>query len=279
MDFVTKAGPLHEINLDLHEGTLSGFPAIFGNWDLDGEMVQKGAFTKSIAERMRRIPMGLDHEHPLGITTLLQEVGRSDLPKAIQKAYPDADGGLYAEGQIVQMGYAYDWMEAEVSRQRRGRPSGMSFTGKAPQVKKAKGPGGRDGLVYVEINVKEWGPSEVLTPRNKAAGVLAVKAGMAPDELAALADEIDLPDLLQVAGQMAAYKAGKALNPANSRALQAAITELQQILAAATGTDAGAPKGDEPPTATAKAAPALIRISEAELSLTRLRTQLLGVTA
>ena len=39
------------------DGIIEGFPAIFGNRDDDGEVVEKGAFAKSIAERATRIPV------------------------------------------------------------------------------------------------------------------------------------------------------------------------------------------------------------------------------
>lgn len=275
-DHITKAVPLYALNLDLHQGTVAGFPAVFGNWDLDGEMVAKGAFAKSISERSERIPMGLDHEHPLGITTLLQEVARAELPAALQKAYPDATGGLYAEGRVVQMGYALDWLEAEKSRIGRGKPSGMSFTGRIIQTQKAARPGKPDGRILSELALTEWGPTPALIHRNQAAGVVAVKAAT-PDELAELARDIDLPDILAVAGQMAAIKAGRVLSGKNLAALRTAIAELQAVLAAADSTE-DAPALE--PTQTTKAAnPARARIAEAQLSLTILRNQLSGVRA
>lgn len=274
MDLVTKAMPLHLLDLDAHEGTVKAFPAVFGNWDLDGEMVPAGAFAKTINERMRRIPMGMNHETALGITTLLQEVGRSDLPQRIQKAHPDATGGLYAEGQVVQMGPGLEWLEAEKRRQAAGRPSGSSFVARI--IKATQEARGR---VLAELALTEWGPTPALVHRNPAAGVFAVKAAT-PEELAELAQEIDLPEMLEVAGRMAAIKAGKVLSASNLQALDAAISELQRIRAAAIGTDDGGDTGAMPDAPTQKAtAPALLRIADAHLSLSRLRAQLSGVTA
>ena len=267
---VTKAVPLHAIDLDLHEGTVAGFPAVFGNWDLDGELVEKGAFTKTISERALRVPMGLDHEKPLGVTTRLEEVSRSDLPAALQKAFPDATGGLYAEGRVVQMGHGLDWLEAEKGRIRRGKPSGMSFTARIIQAEATQ-----KGRVFRELALTEWGPTPALVHRNPAAGVLAVKAAT-PEELAEVAEQLDLPAILDLAGRMAAVKAGRVLSAANLRALDSAIAELRRIRqAATTGTEDGEDMGeaDGPAAPATKAAAAPDRTLEARLSLLRLHLQ------
>lgn len=275
-DSLYKAVPLHALDLDLHEGTVSGFPAVFGNWDLDGEQVAKGAFSKTIAERARRVPMGLDHERPLGITTRLEEVGRDDLPAALRKAFPDATGGLYAEGQVVQMGHGLDWLEAEKARIKRGKPSGMSFTARIIQTQKAQRPGGQDGRVFTELALTEWGPTPALVHRNPAAGVLAVKAA-SPDELAEIAAELDLPEILDLAGRMAAIKAGRVLSASNLKALDAAIAELRRIRQAANGTEAEDDSADDADMPTAKAAAAPDRAVELGARLSILRLQMLGV--
>lgn len=278
-DHITKAVPLHALDLNAHEGTVRAFPVIFGNWDLDDEMVSERAFTKFLSELKHpsRIPMGLDHAHALGITTLIEAVGRSDLPAVVRKAYPDAKGGVVTEGQVVQMGRGLDWLEGEKRRQAAGRQSGASFVARILQTQKASRPGNPDGRILLELAMTEWGPTPALIHRNQAAGVVAVKAAT-PDELAELAREIDLPDILAVAGQMAAIKAGRVLSGENCAALRTTIAELQAVLAAADSTEEGAVGST--PAATSKAAnPARARIAEAQLSLTILRNQLSGVRA
>ena len=127
---VTKAVPLYAIELDEHEGIVKGFPAVLGNWDLDREMVPPGAFAATIAGAGKRAPMGRDHKHPLGVTTLLQEVSRGDLPARMKAEYPDAAGALYAEGVVSMFPDNLEWLQEEKRRIARGTPSGMSFVGR-----------------------------------------------------------------------------------------------------------------------------------------------------
>jgi len=275
---ITKAVPLYAIDLDANEGVVKGFPAVMGNWDDDGEMVPMGAFAKTISERADRVPMGLDHEYPLGTTIKLEEVTRDALPARMKAEYPDATGALYAEGRVSMMPDNLEWLEAERRRIEHGKPSGMSFVARVLSTRKGKAPGGREGLVLAELALNEWGPTTGLVHRNRAAGVLAVKAGES-DTWAD--DETPIAQLLHLAGQMAefeaAVKGGRVLSARNLTALDAAIRELQRIRAAAMGTEDAGDMGEEPPPEPVqKARPALL-IAEAQLRISGLRAELLGV--
>lgn len=64
---------------DLKQGVVSGYFAMFGNKDLDGDIIEKGAFTKTIQERgpygKGLIKMLLDHDRTKAVAkiTLLEE--------------------------------------------------------------------------------------------------------------------------------------------------------------------------------------------------------------
>jgi len=287
---VTKAVPLYAIDLDEHDGIVKGFPAVFGVWDLDGEMVPRGAFTATINGAGRKAPMGRDHAHPLGVTTRLEEVGRDDLPARMKAEYPDATGALYAEGVVSMFPENVAWLADEKRRMARGEASGMSFVGRVLRTSKAWRPDGAEGLVLSEIALQEWGPTPTLVHRNRAAGTLAVKAEATAT--AAAGDEpLDIAGLLELAARKAdlveilrTEKAGRALSGANARRALAAARELLALLQAAGITlDEDEGEADGPPSAVkASAAPALpadarLAAAEARLRLSTTRLNLLGV--
>lgn len=285
---VTKAVPLYAIELDEHEGIVKGFPAVLGNWDLDREMIPPGAFAATIAGAGKRAPMGRDHKHPLGVTTLLQEVTRGDLPARMKAEYPDAAGALYAEGVVSMFPDNLEWLQEEKRRIAKGNPSGMSFVGKVLRVAKARHPDGDEGTVLGEIALKEWGPTPSLVHRNRAAGVMAVKA---TDDDTRLDDDIpfDLAGLLELSARKAelvellrAEKAGRALSGANAKRALAAARELLALLQAAGITLDDEDEGSEPAASKASADSALpvdavLYAAEARLRLHGQRLKLLGV--
>lgn len=231
---VTKSMPWAPTAFSL-DGVIEGFPAIFGNRDSDGEVVEKGAFSKSIQERVTRIPVALDHQRGFAVTTYLEEVGRDDLPQAIKSDYPDATGGLFGRGQIVLMGEGLAWARSEKERVSKGRPSGMSFV--ADIIR-------RDGERLTELALSEWGPQARNRAVNRGARVTSVKGaveGLDLDTLLAGAD-IDDRDELEL---MTAIKAGRVLSRTNKDALRLAIKELQRVLEAA-GPGDDDDEGDKP---------------------------------
>ncbi len=146
-----------------------------GNVDDVGDRIVAGAFAKTIndnAGRLGRIPMGTDHEKPLGITLSMEEVGRGDLPRKVLAAAPDATGGLYCKGQVVMMGDNLERLD-EIRGSR--TPPGMSITYRPIIERKAK-VDGREVRDLVEIQVFEWGPALRRRAVNTAAQVTSVKA-------------------------------------------------------------------------------------------------------
>lgn len=175
----TKAVEFIEIGASEAEGIIEGLAAVTGNVDSVGDRILSGAFTKTIndnAGRLARIPMGADHEEPLGVTLSMEEVGRSDLPRAILEAAPDATGGLYCKGQVVMMGDNLARLEAiRASR----TPTRMSITYR-PIIERKSRVGGREVRDLAEVQVFEWGPALARRAVNTAAQVVSVKSAYSP---------------------------------------------------------------------------------------------------
>jgi HK97 family phage prohead protease len=78
-----------EINLDLKmedgEGTIVGYGAVFGNVDRGGDRIIKGAFTRSLDERMPKMVWQHDMGDPIGRWTEVRE----------------DDKGLYVKGKLT----------------------------------------------------------------------------------------------------------------------------------------------------------------------------------
>jgi len=72
---------------DLKQGIVSGYFAIFGNKDLDGDIIEQGAFTKTIQER-----------GPLGkkLIKFLIDHDKTKVPGVITELYEDQKGLKYS---------------------------------------------------------------------------------------------------------------------------------------------------------------------------------------
>lgn len=261
----TKALPFQGWGIDEHEGIVEGVFAVTGVIDDDGERLLPGAFTRTIAQRKARIPMGMDHRVGFGVTLDMAEISREDLPAEIRAASREAAGGVWAKGQVMMTDDNAQRLGALRSRLATG-DVGMSFTFWDVAKRKA-------GHVteLAEVAVTEWGPimAPTMAPRNRLARVTRAKASD-------MGDELDLWDLVETL--TAHQKAGKVLSAKNLAALDAAIGELQRIKRAAMGTGEDDDEQASGPPASAKALTlAPPDALAAELSMARLRARLLEV--
>ena len=176
----TKALPFGLLEYD-GDGTIEGFAAVMGNVDSDNERIVNGAFAKSIAERKHKIVLGLDHSIGLGVTTELEEVGRNDLPASILKAAPDATGGLWAKGQVMETAENITHLQRIRDAADRGDGPLMSVTIKALQTRDARTKHGKAVTDLIECKLIEWGPQLRLKAINQAARVTRVKASDGSD--------------------------------------------------------------------------------------------------
>ncbi|MFX1301650.1 MAG: HK97 family phage prohead protease [Promethearchaeota archaeon] len=95
---------LEEKGLDPEARTFKGYAAITGLMDDGGDIIDRGAFKKTLAERGKRVKVFYIHDfkEPIGKPLALEEVPRSRLPKAMQDKWPQATGGLYVHAYISE---------------------------------------------------------------------------------------------------------------------------------------------------------------------------------
>ncbi|WP_291810829.1 HK97 family phage prohead protease [Limnobacter sp.] len=154
MEFKKAAFELKELTFD---GSFSGYGSVFGNVDQGGDVVQRGAFTKSLNEYRAKGEMPAllwqhDHDQPIGIWT---------------KAVED-DRGLYLEGRLLkddvrQAAEAYALLKARAIK-------GLSI---GYVTKESSYNVDSDTRTLIEVDL--WEVSLVTFAMNQAAGVTSVK--------------------------------------------------------------------------------------------------------
>ena len=91
--------------IDDEKGIVEHFFAVMGNIDDGGDVLERGAFKKTISEQSGRIRV-LDHHNTFSVLDVLgkpleiREVGRDDLPAGMLEAFPDATGAVFARTQF-----------------------------------------------------------------------------------------------------------------------------------------------------------------------------------
>ena len=70
-----KAFPLQIKEIDEETGTFTGYAAVFGNRDSYGDIIEPGAFAKTIADKGGAFPVLWQHDpwEPIGASTVMQE--------------------------------------------------------------------------------------------------------------------------------------------------------------------------------------------------------------
>ena len=233
------------------DGTFEGYAAVFGNIDALGDVIDQGAFTKTLAEHPR-VPILWQHDtyEPIG-------VGSENTP----------DGyGLHAKGLIVPT-----LRGADALRLMRARAiGGLSIGYKTIQSQSGKS---ADGYKRKLMEVRLYEYSLVTFPANDLAQVTQVKAllermnsGNASLEmlLSALktsgAIEVTEVDELWSALDLD-LKAGRTLSTASRAAVAKAIESLQALLDEADGPTGEAAKSAVEPDDVHSAVAALRNIT------------------
>jgi len=94
-------------DVDVKAGIVTGYFSCFGNIDSDGDIIQKGAFAKSIMERgpnssKPRIKHLMDHAWPVGTLQVLQEDEYGLYYESKAGSYPDGRNFLlYVEDKVI----------------------------------------------------------------------------------------------------------------------------------------------------------------------------------
>lgn len=206
---------LHEIksfNLDLKsltdEGEFEGIASVYGNRDMDGEIMERGAFTKTAKERPT-IPILYQHrrDEPIGVGHI------EDLPE-----------GLAVKGRLV--------LDVQRAREARalaqaGAIRDLSVGYVIPAGKKSFD-AAREAWRIFEVKLYEI--SLVTLGANPLAKLHGVKSGTLNKFNEALTE----------------IKAGKRISAATKSQIETAIKELQALLSEADADDEAADKGIEP---------------------------------
>lgn len=97
MDFLNFKNNGTIKDIDVRKRLVSGYFSAFGNIDHDNDIIEKGAFAKSINERFEKIMYLQQHDwsKPLGRPTVLKE----------------DDFGLYFEAEIINTSYGEDQLK------------------------------------------------------------------------------------------------------------------------------------------------------------------------
>jgi len=90
--------------IDSEERTFKGFAAVMGNFD-GRDIIEKGAFKKTIKEMGERVKVYWIHDwqNPIGTVLELKEVSAKKLPQKILDRAPDATGGLLVKGYVSRI--------------------------------------------------------------------------------------------------------------------------------------------------------------------------------
>ncbi|MDZ4768369.1 MAG: HK97 family phage prohead protease [Chloroflexota bacterium] len=184
--FVTKQMPAFVMNLDEAAGIVEAIVNVFGILDDGDDIIQAGAFTKTIAERGLRVQVLDQHRtdsvlRVLGKVLIVREVGRDELPAQVLERYPDATGGLWTRTR-----YLLETPEGRGAFQRiaLGAVSEYSIGIDAVKTKyqKAVRADGTEANARVITEVRLWEYSPVIWGMNPATATVNVKSGDgAPD--------------------------------------------------------------------------------------------------
>jgi len=105
---------------------VTGFPSIFGNVDDGGDVVQPGAFRKTLSEQAGRLRWLWQHhyeEPPIAKVLEAREVGREELPADVLARFPEATGGLLVKREYLETPRADEVLAGIVA----GATNEMSF--------------------------------------------------------------------------------------------------------------------------------------------------------
>lgn len=192
-------------------GKVEGYVSIYGNKDLNGDIVEPGAFTKTVMESGGEVVLLLHHDRtrPVGLAKL-----------------EEREKGLFLSGQI-----ATDLPDGELAHKQaaKGLLRGLSIGYRT--VKEMWDDMAKAFRLY---EVKLFEASLVTIPANPLTLIESVKAEQ--DLIARAAEDI---------------KAGRTLSAATRERLEAAIEEIQALLTQADASDEAANGGksataDEP---------------------------------
>ena len=101
-----KSIPAFQLKIDADQGIVTHIIAVMGNIDQGGDVIQPGAFVKSIVERGRKIKAIDQHNYDsvlrvVGVPRSMREIGHDELPADLLMKFPEATGALLVETQFL----------------------------------------------------------------------------------------------------------------------------------------------------------------------------------
>ncbi len=212
MTICRKTYPVSLRTLDQETGRVEALVSVFGNVDLGGDRVVKGAFAKSI-ERWKStgFPVPVVFSHDWG--DLWSHIGAVDSLEETEK-------GLKA---VYTLDVDDNPAAAQVYRlMKRGTLKEHSFAYSIGKEKTAK-----DGANELhELDIIEVGPT--LKGMNPDTEVLAVKSAL--EETAALHRKDAVEEAAETVAEDILVKAGRTLSKANEAKLRNAMDAIAQVL-------------------------------------------------
>lgn len=219
-----------EFKLDAEKGVFEGYAAHFSNSDSYGDIIQPGAFRKTLQERQHKLRVLWNHD-AWGLPIAKHQTGTED------------GQGLYVKAAFVDTTLAQDVRKLL----QEGAVDSMSigFT----TIKSEDDDAGH--RLLTELRLFEYSP--VTFPANELAVITAVKSGNAEQFISQLEDFIAV-----------GLRKGRPLSAPNLLRLKNATQDLQALLSdgteppSGTQADQGAATADaEPPTHSDDLLPAL----------------------
>lgn len=241
----TKPADLETKNLTVEikaegEGLITAYAAAFGNTDSYGDVIQKGAFTKTIQERKDKVKVLYNHDYysnlPVGKPVSMVEDGYGLLTqtKMSQTQMGQDIYTLAQEGALDSMSIGYSAIKAEYPDDQQARASGV-------------------WRIITEAKLYEY--SFVPFPANESAIITGIKSGADLDR--------EIKRWRNILEVNLSTKAGRVLSASNAKKILSALSELQDLVSAAgldteeeaatgtsdsaDGTTAEAKNGTEPP--------------------------------
>ncbi len=226
-----KTFPFGVKEVDLETGVFEGYASMFGVVDDYDDVVEPGAFAKTIQEMGSRIKVCWMHQwdNPIGVPLLLEEHGRDRLPLALAERSPEATGGLFIKARISATSTGSDALVL----MRDGVVDELSIgydTVKTDYSERE----GKSRLRHLR-ELRLWEFSPVTWGANYAAVITGVKSLDLPDDvLAELKEFIERPDGIERLAAM--LRKMRAAEPGHIASLtaRARVLEFQLLIAGGT---------------------------------------------
>lgn len=211
----TKPADLETKNLTVEikaegEGIITAYAAAFGNTDSYGDVIQRGAFTKTVTERKDKVKVLYNHDYysnlPVGKPLSMVEDGYG-LLTSTKMSRTQMGQDIYTlaqEGALDSMSIGYSALKAEYPDDDVARTSGI-------------------WRVITEAKLYEY--SFVPFPANESAVITGIKSG---EDLAR-----EIKRWKAITEINLSTKAGRVLSAANAKKILSALSELQDLVSAA----------------------------------------------